>query len=64
MTQQTPVTVTDIRIPFLRLVVFFVKAGLAAIPAIIILFLAVMALAALVGAVFGGPPTFVIRQWM
>ena len=64
MTEQTPITVTDIRIPFLRLVIFFVKAGLAAIPAAIILSLAVMALMALIAAVFGGSPTLVIRQWM
>ena len=31
------VTVTDIDVPFTRLVAFFVKAGLAAIPAAIIL---------------------------
>jgi hypothetical protein len=61
---QTPVTVIDVRIPFTRLVIFFVKAGLAAIPAAIIVTMIVMALAAATAAMFGGSPTFVIRQWM
>jgi hypothetical protein len=37
MNEQTRIVITDLRIPFLRLVLFFVKAGLAAIPAAIIL---------------------------
>jgi hypothetical protein len=37
MNEQTRMVITDLRIPFLRLVLFFVKAGLAAIPAAIIL---------------------------
>jgi hypothetical protein len=33
---ETSVTITDLRIPFWRLVAFFVKASIAAIPAAII----------------------------
>ena len=61
---ETPVVITDLRIPFFRLMLFFVKAGLAAIPAAIIVSIIVMALAAIVAAIFGGNPTFVIRRWM
>jgi hypothetical protein len=64
MNGQTPVVITDLRIPFFRLVLFFVKAGLAAIPAAIIVSLIVMLLAAIVAAAVGGSPTFVFRRWM
>ncbi len=64
MNGQTPVVITDLRIPFLRLMLFFVKAGLAAIPAAIIVGIAVMLVSALIAAIFGGSPTFVIRRWM
>ena len=46
--------VVDLRIPFFRLVVFFVKATLAAIPAAIFLGLLAMVLSAILAAVFGG----------
>jgi hypothetical protein len=46
---QHPVVITDIEVPFTRLVVFFVKAGLASIPALIIIY-AVLALLFVVGA--------------
>ena len=61
---ETPVVITDLRIPFFRLMLFFVKAGLAAIPAAIIVSIIVMVLAAIIAAIFGGNPTFVIRRWM
>jgi hypothetical protein len=64
MNGHTPVVITDLRIPFFRLVLFFVKAGLAAIPAAIIVSFIVMLLAAAVAAAFGGSPTFVIKRWM
>ncbi len=64
MNGQTPVVITDLRIPFFRLVLFFVKAGLAAIPAAIIVSVIVMLLAAIVAAAIGGSPTFVFRRWM
>jgi hypothetical protein len=64
MDGHTPVVITDLRIPFFRLMMFFVKAGLAAIPAAIIVGIIVTLLAAAVAAAFGGSPTFVIRRWM
>ena len=50
------VTVTDIRIPFFRLVFFMVKLALAAIPAAIILTLIGFGLSALGVAIFGHGP--------
>jgi hypothetical protein len=64
MNGQTPVIVTDLRIPFFRLMLFFIKAGLAAIPAAIIVSLIVTVLAAAIAAPRGGNPSFVIRRWM
>ena len=64
MNERTPVVVTDLRIPFFRLMWFFVKAGLAAIPAVIIVIITIAALMIAMAAVFGGSPTFVIRRWM
>jgi hypothetical protein len=64
MNGQTPVVVTDLRIPFFRLMLFFIKAGLAAIPAAIIVSLIVTVLAAAIAATHGGNPSFVIRRWM
>jgi hypothetical protein len=57
------IVVTDLRIPFIRLVMFFVKAALAAIPAAIIVGLLLMVLSVLVAAIFG-TPHFVMRRWM
>jgi hypothetical protein len=48
--EHQPVTIADIRIPFWRLVRFFVRASIAAIPAAIILAL----IYALVGAIIVG----------
>ena len=61
---ETPVIITDLRIPFWRLVMFFVKATLAAIPAAIIVSFIVMLLAAAVSALLGGNPSLVIQRWM
>jgi hypothetical protein len=47
------VTVVDIDISFFRLVAFFVKASLAAIPAAIIVALVLMLIGMLVRAIFG-----------
>ena len=62
--QAERVTVIDLRIPFVRLVLFFVKAALAAIPAAIIVSFIVMLIVALLAAAFGGSPTFMMRRWM
>jgi hypothetical protein len=58
------VVVTDLRIPFFRLMLFFIKAGLAAIPAAIIVSIIVTVLAAAIAATLGGNPAFVIRSWL
>ena len=64
MNGQTPVVVTDLRIPFFRLVLFFVKVGLAAIPAAIIVGIIVAVLAAVIATALGGNPAFVLRHWL
>ncbi|HQF30493.1 MAG TPA: hypothetical protein PLJ34_03520 [Hyphomicrobiales bacterium] len=53
--------VTDIDIPFARLVVIFVKLGLAAIPAAMIVGAVFALVMALLGAFFGG--TFFVSRW-
>ncbi len=57
------VVITDLRIPFIRLVLFFVKAALAAIPAAIIVGFIIMLCAAILTVALGGNPTWVIRRW-
>jgi hypothetical protein len=47
------IVVVDLRIPFLRLVLFFVKAALAAIPAAIILGLLLMLATAILAGLAG-----------
>lgn len=47
------VTLTDIDVPFGRLVFFFVKAALAAIPAAIIVMVILMFMGFLLSAIFG-----------
>jgi hypothetical protein len=53
-TQDRHVTITDIDIPFWRLVAIFIKFALAAIPAYIVVALIVFVVIALLGVVFGG----------
>jgi hypothetical protein len=57
------VVVVDLRIPFVRLVFFFVKAGLAVIPAAIILAAVLMVLSALIVALLGGDIDALVRRW-
>jgi hypothetical protein len=52
----------DLRIPFFRLVFFFVKAALAAIPAAIILSIIAFVLSALFWAIVGGAPDM-MQRW-
>lgn len=47
------VAITDIKMPFASMVAFMVKAAIAAIPAIIILFLITGAIMALFGGMLG-----------
>ncbi len=53
----------DIDIPFRRLVVFFVKATLAAIPAFFIVWIVVMIFWMLVAAIFGGTFGWWMHRW-
>ena len=48
------IVVTDIKIPFWSMVVLLVKWALAAIPAMIILFVIAAVIMATLGAMFGG----------
>jgi hypothetical protein len=51
--ERSRTVLTDIDIPFGRLVVFFIKAGLASIPAAIILWVILMIVIGLLGALLG-----------
>ncbi len=55
--------IVDLRIPFVRLVLFFVKAALAAIPAAIILGLLLMLVTALLAALIGDGGFVMMRRW-
>ena len=57
------IVIVDLRIPFIRLVLFFVKVALAAIPAALILGLIGMVLSALIAALAGGNLDFMMRKW-
>jgi len=50
---ESRVIVTDIDISFTRLVVFFIKAGLAAVPAAIIVWIILMLIFGGLGMLFG-----------
>jgi hypothetical protein len=63
MNEQFRVVVTDLRIPFFRLMLFFVKAGLAAIPAAIIVTVIVTLVAAAIAAAMGASPVLMLRRW-
>ena len=54
METNTRVTVTDIDIPFGRLVLIFIKWSLAAIPAAIIVSIILSVIMALLAGLFGG----------
>ena len=54
--------IVDLRIPFIRLVFFFVKAALAAIPAAIIVGFLIMLVTAIVAALVGDGSFFMMRR--
>jgi hypothetical protein len=54
--------IVDLRIPFFRLVMFFIKAGLAAIPAAIVVGFLLMLATAFIAATLGHHG-FVTRHW-
>ena len=55
--------IIDLRIPFVRLVMFFVKAALAAIPAAIIVGFLIMVVTALIAALVGDGGVLMMRRW-
>jgi len=55
--------IVDLRIPFVRLVLFFVKATLAAIPAVIIVGFLIMVITALIAALIGDGGLLIMRRW-
>ena len=55
--------IVDLRIPFVRLVLFFVKAALAAIPAAIIVGFLLMLVAAAMAALVGDGSFVMMRRW-
>ena len=55
--------VVDLRIPFVRLVLFFIKAALAAIPAAIVVGFLLMLVSAAIAALIGDHGFVVMRQW-
>ncbi len=57
------VTITDIDIPFWRLVAIFIKFTLAAIPAYFVVFLIVMLVMAVFGTIFGGMGLMMNGMW-
>jgi len=57
------VVVVDLRIPFIRLVLFFVKAALAAIPAAIIVGFLLMLATAIVAVLVGDNGLIMMRRW-
>ena len=63
MPEPTPIVITDLRISFFRLVMFFVKVALAAIPAAIIVAIILTVLAAILVVALGGSPTWMIERW-
>jgi len=54
MDNQGEVTIVDVKMPFMSMVVFMVKAAIAAIPAVIILTIIFAVLGAIFGGIFGG----------
>jgi hypothetical protein len=55
--------IVDLRIPFVRLVLFFVKAALAAIPAAIIVGFLLVLVTALVAGLTGEGGFIMMRRW-
>jgi hypothetical protein len=56
------VTIVDIKMPFMSMVVFMIKAAIAAIPAFLILSLIMMGISVLLGTIFGGGSGMMMSQ--
>lgn len=54
----SPVSIVDVRMPFWSMVVFMVKAAIAAIPAVVILTFIGSVVMALLGVIIGGTGRF------
>ena len=64
MNGQNPrIVVVDMRIPFIRLVFFFIKAIFALIPALLIVGVVLMVASAVVAALLGGNFDALIQRW-
>jgi hypothetical protein len=55
--------IVDLRIPFVRLILFFVKAALAAIPAAIIVGFLLMLVTAFIAALSSNGGFVMMRHW-
>jgi hypothetical protein len=55
--------IVDLRIPFWRLVMFFIKATFAAIPAAIVVGAILMLVTAAIVALFGGQMDIMMQRW-
>jgi hypothetical protein len=61
--QDKGVTITDIQIPFWRLVAIFIKFVLAAIPAYLVVVLIIVVIASIFGMLFGGLGLMLQEMW-
>jgi hypothetical protein len=61
--QAERIVLVDLRIPFFRLVMFFVKVALAAIPAAIILAVIGFVVSAIFYALAGGSSYLFMQRW-
>ena len=57
------IVIVDVRISFVRLVLFFIKAALAAIPAAIVVGFLLMLATALIAALIGDNGIIMMRRW-
>jgi hypothetical protein len=57
------IVIVDVRISFVRLVLFFIKAALAAIPAAIVVGFLLMLVTALIAALIGDNGFVMMRRW-
>ena len=57
------IIVVDLRVSFLRLMLFFIKATLAAIPAAIIVGIILMVVTAIIAGMLGGSAEIIMRRW-
>jgi hypothetical protein len=57
------IVITDLRIPFWRLVVFLIKLAFAAIPATVVVTLIIMLVSAALVAVLGDSEFLTLQRW-